>query len=133
MKRFRRVRSGATTVETALALPILIVFVFSGIEVARVNMIRNAMQNAAYQGARQGIIPGATTTDCSTAAARMVNVLSLEDTTIAVSPSPIVSSTEEVTVSIDVPITLENSFVLPRLYLGKSLNATVRIPRETRF
>lgn len=133
VKPSRRIRLGATTVETAFALPILFLFFFSGVEFARVNMIRNAIQNAAYEGAREGMVPGATNSDCAAAANRLIDVLSLQDATISVTPSPILPSTDAVAVSVTVPINTANSFVMPRFYLGKSLNATVRLSREDGF
>jgi len=39
-----------TAVEFALVLPILLIFVFGEFEFARVNMLRNTMENAAFEG-----------------------------------------------------------------------------------
>ncbi|MBX3440075.1 MAG: pilus assembly protein, partial [Planctomycetaceae bacterium] len=53
-------RGGATTVELAIVLPVLFLFVFSAIEFSRLNMLRHLASVAAYEGARQGIVLGAT-------------------------------------------------------------------------
>ena len=126
-------KRGAVTVEFAIALPILLLFVFSGIEFARVNMIRNAANNAAYAGARKGIVPGATTTECILACNDALNILGLSGFVVTASPSVIQPDTEFVTCTVSVPISSSNSFVTPRFYMGKTLNASITLPRERRF
>ncbi len=54
-RRLRLARRGAHIVEMALVLPILIMVVFGIIEFARANQIRQAVKQAAYEGARVGI------------------------------------------------------------------------------
>lgn len=133
MLRSKKQRRAAVTVEFAIAFPILMAFCFTGIEFARVNMIRNTALNAAYEGAREGIIPGATAAECETAAMQLLDVLDLSGATAAASPDPIQSNTEAVTVTVTVPINSANSFVTPQFYLGKSIVASVTLPREWKF
>lgn len=133
MSIFKKQRRGAVTVEFAISLPILLAFCFTGVEFARVNMIRNTALNAAYEGARQGIIPGATATECETAANQLLDIIDLTGATAVASPNPILSSSETITVTVTVPITSANSFVTPQFYLGKSIVASVSLPREWKF
>lgn len=129
-RRGSRLRRGAVTVEMAFALPVLILTTFSGIEFSRVNFIRNSIENAAYEGAREGIIPGATAEECRAAANTMINAIGIAGATVTVSPNPLTNSAETVTVNISVPLTLANGYVTPRFYLGKSIVTEIQLPRE---
>ena len=126
-------RRGAVTVEFAFALPILLLFTFAGLEFSRVNMIRNTAINAAYEGARKGIVPGATVADCEAAANDLLNFVEINGGTVTTSPSPIQPSTEAVTVTVTIPITAANSFITPEYFLGKTIQSSVTLPREATF
>lgn len=58
-------RSGAAAVEFALTFPIAMGLFVSLATLIQAFVIRNAAENAAYLGARRGIIPGATTAEIS--------------------------------------------------------------------
>jgi len=60
-------RRGAYTVEFAFALPIIFVFLWGLIEVGRGFMVAGILSNAAAAGCRAAVVPGATSTDASTA------------------------------------------------------------------
>ena len=57
-------RTAAVVVEFAICAPILFLFFFASLEFSRVNMIRQSVENAVYEGARRGIVPGATAANC---------------------------------------------------------------------
>lgn len=133
MRKLVQQRKGAVTVEFAIALPILIAFTFTGVEFARVNMIRNTVANAAFEGARQGIVPGATSAECEAAADQLLNLVEIAGGTAAVTPNPILPSSDSVTVTVTVPITSANSFVTPQFYLGSTIVSSVTLPRERVF
>ena len=102
--RERSHRRGAVTVEFALVVPILFLFVFGIIESARLNMLRNSLENAAYEGARRGIIPGATAADAKVEAERVLDAVNVGNASVAVSPAAIHSTTPEITVTVSVPL-----------------------------
>ena len=52
-------RRGATTVEFAMTAPVLFLFLFAAMEFSRYNMVSQTATNAAFEGARQCIVPGA--------------------------------------------------------------------------
>ena len=60
----RRLRSkasrGAVAVEFAICVPLLFTLLFGCYELCRANLMQHAAESAAYEGARIGIIPGAT-------------------------------------------------------------------------
>ena len=133
MYKHQRQRTGATTVEFAISLPVLILFTFTGIEFARVNMIRNTTVNAAFEGARQGIIPGATAAECEAAANQLLDLVKINGGSAVATPNPILPSSDSVTVTVTVPIDSGNSFVTPQFYMGATIEASVTLPRERSF
>ena len=97
-------RVGSVTVETAIVLPVLFMIMFGAIDCARLNMLRNSTENAAYEGCRSAIVPGATATDASNAAKKVLNGVGVKNYTVTVSPTNITTSTDTVTVTITVPL-----------------------------
>jgi Flp pilus assembly protein TadG len=116
-------------VEFALCAPILFFFFFTAFEFSRVNMIRQSIENAAYEGSRRGIVPGATAEDCKAAARVVLNSISARVATVNVTPTVIEPDTEEVTVSIDVPIN-ENSWVVPFFFKDMIVSTSMTMQRE---
>lgn len=100
----RSVRHGAVTVEFALVAPILFMLIFGIIEFARLNMLRNSIENAAYEGARRGIIPGATADDAIAEAKLILNAVFVKNPQIVVSPAVILAATADITVTVNVPL-----------------------------
>jgi Flp pilus assembly protein TadG len=122
------IRRGAVTVEFAITAPILFLLVFAGIEFSRVNMIRNTLQNAAYEGARRGILPGSTSSECESAAEDILEFVGIRSFDIDV--TPITQASADVTVTVEVPITAANGYVTPRFFLGRILRTSITLPRE---
>jgi Flp pilus assembly protein TadG len=125
----RRLSSGAVVVEFAICAPILFLFFFASLEFARVNMIRQTIENAIYEGSRRGIVPGATADDCRNAAQAVLNTVSANDAQITVTPAVITPDTTEVTVEVTVPIN-SNSWVVPFFFKDKSLSNSMTLRRE---
>jgi Flp pilus assembly protein TadG len=123
-------RRGALTVEFALTAPIFFLVVFAGIEFARIHMIQNSMENAAFEGARRGIVPGATAEDCEMATKNLIEIIGLKDVQVTVSPNPITSSADSVTVEISIPIGASNGFGLTGFMSGKTMTKTAKMPIE---
>lgn len=121
-------RAGAVAVEFAIALPVLLLFTFTGVEFSRVNMMRNTAVNAAYEGARQGILPGATAAECETSANQLLSLVQVAGGTVVA--TPILPNSTSVSVTVSIPITAANGFVTPQFYVGSSIVATVSLPRE---
>ncbi|MEX2141054.1 MAG: TadE/TadG family type IV pilus assembly protein [Pirellulales bacterium] len=122
-------RKGAVVVEFAITAGLLFMIVFAAIEFMRVNTIVNSTENAAYEGARAGIVPGAKAKDVKDAAGAMLAAIGVRGAKIDVEPDAIQPDTPEVTVTIDVPLD-SNSFIAPRYFLGKTLTKTCTLTRE---
>ena len=129
-RRNRSHRRGANLVEFAFVLPVLLLFIFAGIELARVNMIRNTIENAAYEGARRGIVPGATADDCRGETQSLLDIVGITNATVDVEPEVIEDETDMITVTVQVPISLTNGYVTAQWFQGKTLRSSVALPRE---
>jgi Flp pilus assembly protein TadG len=128
-RRRASTRFGAVVVEFAICAPILFLFCFASLEFSRVNMIRQSVENAVYEGSRRGIVPGATADDCRASAQVVLNSISARDATITVTPSVITKDTPEVTVAVAVPVD-SNSWVIPVFFKDKTIASSMTLQRE---
>jgi Flp pilus assembly protein TadG len=118
-------RRGATTVEFAVVAPVIFFLFLGAIEMTRMNFIRHSAANAAYEGARTAIVPGATADDARTAAVNLLNMLKVgQGTTVTIT-----ESNDRVTASVSVPTHL-NSWGLTRFCSGLSIQQSCTLSRE---
>lgn len=107
VRKFRkykqRQRRGALSIEIALCLPILLLFLVACYETARANMILHATESAAYEAARVGIVPGAQEQEIRNAAKFILSSVGIKDFSIKVSPKNIKPDTRKVKVEVTVP------------------------------
>ena len=123
-------RTGAATVEFAIVATIVFTLLLAAIAFSRVNSIRHTVQNAAYEGARRGMVPGATAVQIETVAQDVLNAVMITNATISVSPATILDTTPTVTVDVAVPLT-ENLFTTSELFNGQTLRASCTLTRES--
>jgi Flp pilus assembly protein TadG len=116
-------------VEFALTVPLLFLLFFVMIEFGRYNLIRHGVDTAAYEGARRGIVPGATVDDVKANANAILQAVSALDTTVTVTPSAITDETPEVTVTVDVLLN-RNGWIVPRFLNHATLSRSCTIARE---
>lgn len=121
-------RRGAVAVEMALTLPILLLLLFAVIEIGRANMVRHAAESAAYEGARAGILPGATAEEARDAARRILDTVGVTNFQMTVTPDPISGNAEQVEVSIRVP--LDQNMTAARLVSGLEFTGECTLSRE---
>ncbi len=95
-----RPRRGALVVEMAMTLPILLLILFGCYEFARANMMRHATQAAAYEGARVGIVPGATVKEVRDAARFVLGTVGVKKFDVDVDPDPIKENSQSVKVTV---------------------------------
>ncbi len=124
-----RKRTGATTVEFAVTVPILFSLLFTAFEFSRMNVIRQTAVNAAYEGARRGIVPGASETDVQDVAQAVLNTVGTQGAAITVDPTVLTPDTTEVTVTVTVPLE-KNGWVTARLFAGKVAESACTLQRE---
>ena len=102
-------RRGATAVEFVITAPIFFLVLFGALELSRANLIRNSCENAALEGARRGILPGATAQNCRDASETLLDIVRIQDYNVTVDPSTITDQTEQVTVTVQVDLTANAS------------------------
>lgn len=122
-------REGALAVEFALVVPIVFVLFFGAFEFCRVAMIRHTVDNAVYEGGRRGIIPGGSAQDVSREAQRVLSTIGITGANINVVPARITPTTEEVTVTVTVPLD-ENTFLPARHFAGRTVTRSLSMQRE---
>lgn len=125
-------RRGVTTVEFALTAPVLFLFCFAGIEFSRVTMMVHTASIAATEGARRGIVAGATAADCYEAAQAELVAVGIQKASIDIKPSSIDETTQMITVGVRIPLILANGYVTPEFFLGDEVVRTVSITREAK-
>lgn len=105
-----RSRKGATTVEFALVVPIILTLVFGLMEWGRFEMIRQVSSTAAFNAARQGCLPGAVSTEVEDRVDSILDIYFISGATTEVTLSE-----TETTVHVSVPVN-ENSLFLLRFF-----------------
>lgn len=106
----KNTRAGSLSIEIALCLPILLMVLFGSYELARANMILHSTESAAYEGARTGIIPGATPEKVRESARVLLTAVGINNFTVNVDPQVIDETTEVVSVTVLVPFRENMSF-----------------------
>ncbi len=115
--------------EMAITSGLAFLFFFAALEFCRVSMVRHSVENALYEGARHGIIPGATSREVQSTAQTVLSRIGVNYATIDVSPATILNSTPEVSVRIRLP--LDRGLFAPALFfVGKALDRTLVMQRE---
>lgn len=128
-KRIGSDRNGALTIEVALCLPILILLLFGCYELTRTSMILHATQSAAYEGARVGIVPGATPERIEAAAGFVLRTMGVSEFTIETIPAVIEKDTEQIEVIVRVPVSANLN--APQLFIDDpTFKGTCTLSRE---
>lgn len=122
-------RAGTTTVEFEMVAPLVFLFFFAAFEYSRMTMIRHGAELAAYEGARRGIVPGATAADVVNCANRVLATVGTRSASVAVSPNPITAQTGQITVDIQVPLD-DNSWIAPHFLRGQRFQRAFTLRRE---
>ncbi|XZE35530.1 TadE/TadG family type IV pilus assembly protein [Pirellulaceae bacterium SH501] len=125
----RSARAGATTVEFAITCSFAFFFFFAALEFSRVAMYRHTVENALYEGARAGIVPGATADKVRNKTRELLAIAGINDATIDVTPAVLREDTPRVNVR--VRMRLDRGLYGPAFYfLGKTLDRSFEMARE---
>jgi Flp pilus assembly protein TadG len=116
-------RKGAALIETAVALPLLSVLVFSSIEVANIVYLRQSLNIAAYEAAISATKPGATMTVATTRCGEVLTSRGITEFTLDFTPSVDETTVGGTEVQVDVTAPAYSLSIGP-LWLFK--DATVR-------
>ncbi len=122
-------RRGAVTVEFAVSLSVLLLIVFAGFEIARLNMVRHAVGNASYDAARHAMVPGATAAEAQQCALKVLSDLGVSGAAVVITPTPLNDQAPLITVTVTVPMAA-NSWIVPLFSPNKVFTNTVRLVTE---
>ena len=122
-------RTGATTVEFALVVPLVFLFFFAAFEFSRMGMMQHTTEMAAFEGARRGMVPGATSADAVTRANQVLASIGTRDASVTVTPASITPDTRYVTVAVEVPMDT-NAWVAPYFLRGLRFQRSYTLGRE---
>lgn len=92
-------------------------------------MLIHTVESASLQGARRGIISGATAAQCKQASQNVLQVARVKEFSITISPSKITELTDKITVKVTVPMD-NNLYFAPSFFGGKTIERTMVINRE---
>lgn len=93
-------RQAAFTVEFALCSGLFFMILMSSIEFTRFMYARHSVDQAAYEAARLGIVPGRTAEEVVARAHQILNATGVRNASVTVTPSVFSSSTSTVTVRV---------------------------------
>ena len=122
-------RAGALTVEFALCATLLFSLFTAAFELGRMNMIRHSVDVAAYEGARRGIVAGATAADVRAKVTELLTPINIRNVTVDVTPAVIDSETDRVTVNVQVPLG-SNGIISPVLFSSVTATGSSTLIRE---
>ena len=122
-------RRGATVVEFAVVAPVFFLLLFAGIEFGTLSTIRATSHNAAYEGARKLVIPGADVAIGIAEAERIMGIIGVDNLTVTVTPNVITNNTREVTVNISIPYD-DNAVFVPMFTGGLTINSSTTLATE---
>jgi Flp pilus assembly protein TadG len=129
----RKKRRGAAVVEFAVVAPVFITLVFGMIEYGRMVMVQQMLTNASREGARVGVLDGATTAEVTSAVTTYLTNATVSGSTVTVTPNPPSSAGygAPVTVTVSIPFSQVSWLPTPMFLSGKTLTATSVMRRET--
>lgn len=119
-------RGGATLVEFAITLPIVFLLFFGMIELSRLFMLQHSADTAAYEGARNAIVPGAKPQDAVLAASELLRAAGIKNGQIVVQPDVITEETALITVTTVIPLS-DNGWVVPNFFGGRIVKSEVTL------
>ncbi len=119
--------------EFAIVAPVFFLLVFGMIEYGRMVMVQQVITNASREGARVGVLDGATTAAVTTAVESYLQSAGIQGATVGVTPSPPSSAGYGAPVTVAVSVSFNQVSWLPSpMFLGgRVLSATTVMRRET--
>lgn len=127
----RTLRTGAVTVEFALCAVVFFTIVFSLLEFSRFAFVRHSVQMVAYEAARTGIVPGATSQIVSDRAQNLLAASGIQVAEVSIEPAVIGNATQEVSVTVSCDFA-DNSWLPPTFLTGRTITTTVTLEHENK-
>ena len=125
------IRAGAFTVEFALCAGLFFTILLGGLEFARFMYARHSVEQAAYEAARLGIVPGRTPAEVTAKALQILSATGVRNATITVTPSVITTATATITVQVRCSYS-DNSWLKPVFLANTDLVSTITLDHENK-
>ncbi len=123
-------REGATAIEFAFAAPVLLLVVFGAFELARMSLIRNMAQDAAYEACRFCMVEGATAAEAVARAEEVIAMVGAKDVTVVINDGqPFNSASSQIRVNLSIPME-SNALLLRYFFTGQYINAQIELNVE---
>ena len=122
-------RRGVVAVEFAMTAPLLFLMLYAALELGHANMTFNAVEAACYEGARVGIVPGASAAECQAAAQRILTISKIRGANVTVTPANLNTSTQSVQVRVTVPY-VATAIIPPTFTRLLTINRQCELVRE---
>lgn len=127
--RRSQTRRGAAVVEFAITVPVALLLLFAGMEASATYMMYNSLENASYEGARRGIIPGASSAAIRSECLSMLSAARVTSPLVSVSPETITDDTQQVIVTTSASAS-GNLFGINWLFGDRIISRTTTMTRE---
>lgn len=126
-RRYARERTGATAVEFAVVAPVIFLLFLGAIEMTRLNFLRHTAANAAYEAARNAIVPGGNAEDAKERALSLLAAVKADrGVDIRFTEAP-----DRVAVTVVIPMHM-NSWGVTRYTSGFRITESCTLSRESR-
>ena len=125
----RRERRGAAAVEFAFCAPLFFLLIFTGIELARLNLVIRTTESACIQAARRGIIPGATPADVIAVAQDVLRTSGVTNPEIVVTPDRDLEDADSIQVDIIIPMS-DNGSIANGFFSDSNIARSISFRRE---
>ena len=127
-------RRGIETVEFALILPVLVLLGLGAVEFSRALTVQQILTNAARAGAREGVVPNATSDDAVNRVQGQLQVGRINPTAAVITVTPAsladAKSGDDVNVRVQVPYMAVTWLPVPRFLGNTVLSSECTMRRE---
>lgn len=133
LKRLPRQRRGAAVVEFAMVAPLMVMLTMGMMEIGRMVMVKQIMINATREGAREAVLPGATTIGVQARVAEELAAASINGVTVTITPSVLESASAGAAITISATVPAANVSWIPHpLYsFQTTLDASTTMRKES--
>ena len=129
-QRHQRKCRGATMVEFAICLPVLLAIVFGMLEFARITQLQHTARLAAFEGARAGVTLDASASDVNSEVNRVMSAVGILTFTTTITPANLAYTSPTVTVNVSVPAKANSWFTWFVTSSSTTITASITLGRE---
>lgn len=124
-------RTAAAVIELAICLPLLVLVALATVEACAMLYLKQSLKIAAYEGARVGIVDGATAVNVEAQCDQILSVRNIQQVSVSMTPANPASlnSGQFFAVTVSAPC-VPNSLIGGWFYQGRTFSETVEMLRN---